>query len=286
MIDNRGASQEAVQYHYDVGNDFYAPWLGPSMIYSAAIWPDETGVSVSLEQAQSAKLDWHIASAGLGRGDRLLDIGCGWGGTMCRAVEARGVAEGVGLTLSHAQAEWIAEHHSDRPLRVLVQPWQAFGEKGPFDGIVSIGAFEHFAHPDLDRAGKLAHYAEFFRFCADRLKPEGRLSLQTIVWMDVAPEEELANLSLHMFPESNLPHVSEVFQAACPRFHPLAFHNRPRDYSRTLREWIKGLGTNRGKLTAMVGVETVKRYRDGFAGFVLGFERGVIGLTRYTFAKR
>ncbi|MCA8927348.1 MAG: class I SAM-dependent methyltransferase [Alphaproteobacteria bacterium] len=286
MSQNQGASQEAIQYHYDVGNDFYAPWLGPTMIYSAAIWPDDRRTPCSLEEAQHTKLDWHIEHAGLGRDGRLLDIGCGWGGTMRRAVDSAGIGEAVGLTLSDAQADWIRHHHADRPIAAHVQPWQAYRDPEPFDGIVSIGAFEHFARPEMDRAAKVAHYGEFFRFCADSLKPGGRLALQTIVWMNVAPADEVGNLPLHIFPESNLPHVAEVFEAAAPYFHPMAFHNRPRDYSRTLREWVRGIGEHRDALTAMTDAETVKRYRDGFSGFMVGFERGVIGLTRYGFLKR
>lgn len=286
MTQNQGASQEAIQYHYDVGNDFYAPWLGPTMIYSAAIWPDDRRQPCSLEEAQYAKLDWHIESAGLAKGGRLLDIGCGWGGTMRRAIDSTGIGEAVGLTLSDAQAEWIAEHHKGHPMRAEVRPWQAYRDRQPFDGLISIGAFEHFARPEMDRAAKVAHYADFFRFCADSLKPGRRLSLQTIVWMNVAGEDEVANLPLHIFPESNLPHVSEVFEAAAPFFHPMAFHNRPRDYSRTLREWVRSIGKNRNELAALTSAETVQRYRDGFSGFMVGFERSVIGLTRYSFLKR
>lgn len=283
---NQGASQEAIQYHYDVGNEFYAPWLGPTMIYSAAVWPDTPDRTIALDDAQNTKLDWHIGQAAIPKGGRLLDIGCGWGGTMRRAIDSAGIGEAVGLTLSDAQAEWIRAHHADLPVSVQVCPWQAFRDPAQFDGIISIGAFEHFARPEMDRAAKVTHYADFFRFCADSLKPGGRLSLQTIVWMNVAPEDEVKNLPLHIFPESNLPHVPEVFEAAAPYFHPMEFHNRPRDYSRTLREWIKRLGANRAELAAMTSAETVKRYRDGFAGFVLGFETGVIGLTRYGFLKR
>jgi cyclopropane-fatty-acyl-phospholipid synthase len=286
LMKNAGASQAAIQYHYDVGNDFYTPWLGATMIYSAGLWPDERRDKVSLEEAQRAKLDWHVASARLRRGGRLLDIGCGWGGLMRRAVESAGVAEAVGLTLSAAQQTWISEYHSDLPIRAEVRPWQEFADQVPFDGIVSVGAFEHFARPEMERAGKIGAYADFFRFCADNLVDGGCLSLQTIVWMTIEPEQELRNLPAHIFPESNLPHTPEVMEAATPFFHLLQFHNRPLDYSRTLREWIRGLGANRASLAELHGTDTVKRYRDGFANFVLGFERGVIGLTRYQFQKR
>jgi cyclopropane-fatty-acyl-phospholipid synthase len=288
MKANQGASQEAIQYHYDVGNAFYAPWLGPTMVYSAAIWPDDRRVECSLEEAQVAKLDWHLDSAGLGSAGegRLLDVGCGWGSLMDRALETGRAGEAVGLTLSEEQAAWIGEHHAGKAMRAAVCPWQEFDGGEPFDGIVSIGAFEHFARPEMDRTAKVAHYREFFQFCADNLKPGGRMSLQTIVWMNVAPEDEARNLPLHIFPESNLPHAGEVMEAAEGCFHTMRFHNRPRDYSLTLRAWIRGLGQERAALGAMTSPEMVKRYRDGFAGFVLGFEGGVIGLTRWGMVKR
>ena len=286
MATNKGASQEAIQYHYDVGNDFYQAWLDGGMSYSAAIWPNDRHQPVTLEEAQNAKLDWHLSSAGAGKGMRLLDVGCGWGSLIQRGLTERGIGSAVGLTLADEQAALNRERFAGEAVEIRVSAWQDFTDPQPFDAIISIGAFEHFAKPDMDPAEKTACYAEFFRFCASALGNGGRLSLQTISWMNMAREQETANLPLHIFPESNLPHVGEVMEAADGCFHVMRYHNRPADYSRTLRAWIRGLGAERARLGEMTSPEMVKRYRDGFAGFVLGFDGGLIGLTRWGMVKR
>src|SRR4051812_37792768 len=100
-----GASAAAIAHHYDVGNEFYALWLDPSLTYSCGLWyADE-----DLAAAQLNKLDWHLDHAGARGAKRLLDIGCGWGSLLRRAVQAHDVAHGVGLSLSAAQLRWI-EH--------------------------------------------------------------------------------------------------------------------------------------------------------------------------------
>src|SRR5712671_4640805 len=97
-----GASQDAIAHHYDVGNDFYAMWLDPTMTYSCALWDD----AADLHAAQLAKIDYHIAQARAHGADRVLDIGCGWGPTLHRLVSVGGVRNAVGLTLSKEQAAY------------------------------------------------------------------------------------------------------------------------------------------------------------------------------------
>ena len=286
MATNKGASQEAIQYHYDVGNDFYQAWLDGGMSYSAAIWPNDRHQPVTLEEAQNAKLDWHLSSAGAGKGMRLLDIGCGWGSLIHRGLTERGIGSAVGLTLADEQAAHNRERFAGEAVEIRVSAWQDFTDPQPFDAIISIGAFEHFAKPDMDPAEKTACYAEFFRFCASALGNGGRLSLQTITWMNMAREQETANLPLHIFPESNLPRVAEIVAAAEPSFHTMQMHNRPRDYALTLREWMKRLRANKGPLEDKYGKELVNRYLQGFASFALGFDHGVLGLTRWSLMKR
>ena len=161
---NKGASREAIQFHYDLGNRFYARLLGESMIYSAGLWDGVDGAKMTLSEAQNRKLDWHIAAAGLSSGQRLLDVGCGWGGLMARAVAAKDLSQAVGLTLSDEQAAWIEEGSKDPRITVQNRPWQEFKNQEPFDAIVSIGAIEHFARPEMDTAAKLDCYSEFFEF--------------------------------------------------------------------------------------------------------------------------
>ncbi|HED04712.1 MAG TPA: class I SAM-dependent methyltransferase, partial [Candidatus Fraserbacteria bacterium] len=134
--------QAAVRYHYDVGNDFYALWLDRRMVYSCAYFP--TG-SETLETAQEAKLEHICRKLRLQPGDRLLDIGCGWGGLLTYAAERYGV-QAVGVTLSPSQVEWararIAELGLADRCRVELTDYRDLDEK-PFDKLVSVGMFEH-----------------------------------------------------------------------------------------------------------------------------------------------
>src|SRR5690242_17098815 len=120
-VDRRGngASAAAIQQHYDVGNEFYALWLDPSLTYSCGLWyADE-----DLATAQITKLDWHLEHAGARGAKRLLDVGCGWGSLLRRAVQSHGVEYGVGLSLSAAQLRWIESQRSTR-MEVRLEAWQ------------------------------------------------------------------------------------------------------------------------------------------------------------------
>ena len=280
---NRGASAEAIQQHYDVGNDFFAAWLGPTMVYSAARWLPDEGPD-ALDGAQERKLDWHLAAARAHGAARVLDVGCGWGAILARLRDQAGVAEPVGLTMSPAQAEWIAAHKPG--LQVAVTPWQDFRDPTPFDAIISIGAFEHFARPDLDEAGKIAAYSDFFAFCAASLKPGGRVSLQTIAWLELPRAEQRASLPEKLFPDSNLPNFNEIAAAVDARFTVRHAEHEPLDYARTLRAWIRNIRAAEPSLSRRYGATTVKDYLQNFMWFTLGFESRNITLYRIILEKR
>lgn len=283
MSKNNGTSQEAIQFHYDVGNDFFKIWLDKEMIYSAGYWRTDNH-HPSLEQAQLDKLDWHIRSAGVKDGDNVLDIGCGWGGLLNRALKTFSLSKASGLTLSNEQAAWIKKHHSD--IEVIICPWQEFEASEKFNSIISIGAFEHFVHDDMTYEQKIQEYRNFFQFCYNNLEDGGKLSLQTIMWMNMNRENEVKNLTPTVFPESNLPYFADVVEASQKWFHVLEFHNRPDDYSKTLREWIKRLRNNKEVIYETHGKPVFRRYKKGFAKFDLGFQKEVMGLTRFSFVKR
>jgi len=280
---NRGASAGAIQQHYDLGNDFYAAWLGTTMAYSAARWLPDEGPD-ALDAAQERKLDWHLAAAKAQGVARVLDVGCGWGAILTRLRDAAGVAEPVGITMSPAQAEWIAAHEPG--LQVAVTPWQDFRDPQPFDAIISIGAFEHFAGPDLDEAGKIAAYRDFFTFCAESLKPGGRVSLQTIAWLELPRAEQRANLPEKLFPDSNLPNFNEIAAATDARFTVRHAEHEPLDYARTLRAWIRNIRAAEPNLSRRHGAATVKHYVQNFMSFTLGFESRRISLYRIILEKR
>src|ERR1700723_1498853 len=156
--------------HYDRSNDFFKLWLDPSMTYSCAYFERS---DMTLEEAQLAKIDLTLAKLGLQPGMTLLDVGCGWGATMRRAIEKYDVNV-VGLTLSKNQAAHVQksfdEMDSPRRKRVLLNGWEQFDE--PVDRIVSIGAFEHFGR---DR------YDDFFKFAYESLPADGVMMLPTII---------------------------------------------------------------------------------------------------------
>jgi cyclopropane-fatty-acyl-phospholipid synthase len=158
-----------VQAHYDLSDDFFRLFLDPTQTYSCAYFERE---DMTLEEAQLAKIDLALGKLGLQPGMTLLDVGCGWGATMRRAIEKYDVNV-VGLTLSKNQAAHVQklfeEMDSPRRRRVLLNGWEQFDE--PVDRIVSIGAFEHFGH---DR------YDDFFKMAHNILPADGVMLLHTI----------------------------------------------------------------------------------------------------------
>jgi cyclopropane-fatty-acyl-phospholipid synthase len=163
-------SFDDVQAHYDLSDDFYRLFLDPTQTYSCAYFERD---DMTLEEAQIAKIDLALGKLGLQPGMTLLDIGCGWGATMKRAIEEYDVNV-VGLTLSKNQAahveQMFAEMDTPRSRRVLLNGWEQFRE--PADRIVSIGAFEHFG---------LERYPAFFTNVFRELSAGGVMLLHTIV---------------------------------------------------------------------------------------------------------
>src|SRR5271167_2760746 len=171
-----------VQSHYDLSDDFYRLFLDPSQTYSCAYFERD---DMTLAEAQLAKVDLSLGKLGLEPGMTLLDVGCGWGATMRRAIEKYDV-DVIGLTLSKNQAAHVQksfdEMDNPRSKRVLLMGWEQFDE--PVDRIVSIGAFEHFG---LDR------YDDFFTRAYSMLPANGLMLLHTIT---VVSEQQLIESGL------------------------------------------------------------------------------------------
>ena len=234
---------EKVQSHYDLSDDFYRLFLDPTQTYSCAYFePDD----ITLEQAQIAKIDLSLGKLDLKPGMTLLDVGCGWGATMMRAIEKYDVNV-VGLTLSKNQHDFVeqrfAESDSPRTKRVLLEGWEQFHE--PVDRIVSIGAFEHFGS---DR------YDDFFKKTYQALPADGRMLLHTIC---KPSDEEFVGRGLKLtmslvryikfimdeiFPGGMLPKVAVVEEHATKvgfevtRVQSLRLH-----YAKTLDIWATAL---------------------------------------------
>ncbi len=213
---------EDVQSHYDLSDDFYRLFLDPTQTYSCAYFERD---DMTLEEAQFAKIDLSLGKLGLQPGMTLLDVGCGWGATLRRAIERYDVNV-IGLTLSHNQQAHVeqsfAAMDSARSKRVLLQGWEQFHEN--VDRIVSIGAFEHFG---FDR------YDDFFKMAYAALPADGVMMLHTIVTPS-AEDFEARDLTMTMTRLRFFKFImDEIFPGGVCRRWPRSKSMRPRRVSRS-----------------------------------------------------
>ncbi|PXX54888.1 cyclopropane-fatty-acyl-phospholipid synthase [Nocardia tenerifensis] len=286
MTEYDGASTAAIQRHYDLGNDFYALWLDKNQIYSCAMWSEQD----TLEQAQLAKLDYLIAGARASGVKRVLDVGCGWGALLRRLAGVYGVEQAVGLTLSRAQYEHISAG-SEPGVEARLENWIEHQPDEPYDAIISIGAFEHFAEYGMSRAERIAAYRTFFARCQEWLPTGGRLALQTIVKgnntkMSRQTVRDLLFIIDRIFTESELPWLSEIFEASERLFDVITVTNDADDYARTCAAWRARMDARAAEARALVGDDAVADYQRYLTASSEAFSDRHIGLARIIFEKR
>ena len=274
--DRATAAAAAIRHHYDVGNDFYRLWLDRSLTYSCAM-PD--GPDDTLEAAQERKLRWHLDAVRADRAGSVLDVGCGWGAVLERLARERGVRRSVGLTLSDEQAAYVRALGLPG-VEVRLESWEDHRPAAPVDGIISIGAFEHFARPDDPPAAKVAVYRRFFARCRDWLAPDGRLSLQTVAYANMSPADASTFIQREVFPDADLPTLAEIAAAAEGLFEVERLRNDRLDYAWTLAQWARRLRRRRAAAVELVGPETTARYERYLTLSGLGFRMGKLGLLR------
>ncbi|MGW5310679.1 SAM-dependent methyltransferase [Nocardia thailandica] len=265
----------AIRHHYDVGNDFYRLWLDPSLTYSCAL----RGPGDDLAAAQDRKLRHHLDAVAAADAGAILDIGCGWGALARLAVSRYRAGRVVGLTLSDEQAEYVRAQALPG-VEVRLEDWRDHAPEVPYDGIVSIGAFEHFARPDDTPEARLALYRDFFARCRTWLSEDGTLSLQTIVYGNMRREDASAFMQREIFPDAELPTPAEILTAAQDSFEVVALTNGRLDYAWTCEEWGRRLRARRAEATALVGADTVARYERYLKLSALGFRMGKLALLR------
>jgi cyclopropane-fatty-acyl-phospholipid synthase len=233
----QGATAESIKHHYDVSNDFFALWLDTELTYTCALWAEGD----TPESAQRRKLDYLMQGAGAAGAKRVLDVGCGcgcgWGSALKRLVGTYGVEHAVGLTLSDSQAERLRELALPQT-EVRVENWLDHEPDEAYDAIISIGAFEHFARTGLTRAERVAAYREFFDRCRQWLPKGGRIGLQTNikgnnVQMDKQTVRDLLFIMDTIFPESEIPALSEVLEATEKLMDVVTLRSDPDHHSRT-----------------------------------------------------
>jgi len=286
-----GASASAVRSHYDVSNDFYALWLGPTMAYSSGMWSSDSDDRVDLEGAQRRKIDFFARRVLGAAGDEVLDVGCGWGANLRRFVQTHGVSRAVGLTLSPAQCEFVAA----RPIPgtdIRLESWTDHEPTRPYDAIVSYGAFEHFARDGTTSVERVRAYRRFFARCFDWLKVGGRVGLETITH-DGAPDTAsprgrgpLGDAVLDLYPESICPHLCEVVLGFEPYFEVEVLRSDAADFVRTFRLWHLALAATETEAAGLVGTDTVRRFRRYLVSSEVQFRTGALTNTRVVLRRR
>jgi cyclopropane-fatty-acyl-phospholipid synthase len=286
--DYRGASAAAIRHHYDLGNDFFALWLDTTRTYSCALF-DPTALDDTLESAQARKFDYIAEQAQADGAGVVLDVGCGWGGMMRRLLDRHGVGRTVGLTLSDAQADYVRSLGDDR-IDVRVQNWLDHPVDAHFDAIVSLGAFEHFADFGMRPADRIEAYRQFFRRCHGWLDNRARLVVQTNVkgtahGLTRQMVRDQLFIVDRIFPESEIPWPSEIFEASRDLFDVVCLRNDPDMYSRTTAMWRDNLRAHQAEAESVVGAEAVDDYDRYLSSFSDAYARRHLGLMRITFER-
>ena len=271
---SRERDRDAIRHHYDGADDFYALWLDTNRVYSCAYFKDG---SEDLDTAQEQKLDHILRKLMLKRGERLLDIGCGWGALILRAAERYG-AHATGITLSESQYEYASRRIRDAGLRgqceVHLLDYRDLAGEGVYDKIVSVGMFEHVGLKNL-------------RFYFDRIRAllkDGGLALNHGI-TSTDPDSRWVGLGVgefidrYVFPFGELPHLSlalremskaglEAGDIECLRWH----------YAKTCANWVTRLERHREQAIALAGEKRYRIWELYLAGCAHGFDNGWISV--------
>ena len=278
---------ETSQSIYDLNDDFFALFLGPTMGYTCAYFERD---DMTLDEAQVAKFDLALSKLNLEPGMTLLDIGCGWGGALELAVQRYDVNV-IGITLSRNQHAWttarLAKLPTTRSVEVRLQGWEEFDE--PVDRIVSIGAFEAFTKP---------RYGPFFESAYRVLPADGRMLLHTIlgrpqgffaangVAITMNDLRFLRFIGQEIFPAGEVPSEDDVVQfATAARFGVERVHSLRPHYARTLDMWAANLEAKRDEAIAITDEANYDRFMRYLTGCADFFRRSISDIAQFTLVK-
>ncbi len=265
---SRKRDRQAISYHYDVSNDFYALWQDKRMVYSCAYFADP---GEDIDAAQERKLDYTCRKLRLQPGERLLDVGCGWGGLVIHAAKRYGV-EALGITLSQAQVDLARERIAEAGLadrcRVAYMDYREVAPEQPFDKLVSVGMFEHVGE---------AKMRVYFKQARDLLRPLGLFLNHAIArpgWLPSSKDRDTFS-NRFVFPDSELVPVSLSSRVAEETgFEVRDVESLREHYALTLRCWVRRLESRHDQALRHVDEATYRVWRLFMSGSAHGFESG------------
>ncbi|WP_266384121.1 class I SAM-dependent methyltransferase [Streptomyces canus] len=275
-LHTRRSDKRAISHHYDVGNGFYEIVLGPSMVYSCAYW-EASEPGGTLERAQRDKLDLVCRKLDLRAGQRLLDVGCGWGSMAIHAAREYGVSV-VGITLSQEQAAYARKRVADEGLtdrvEIRVQDYRDVSD-GPYDAVSSIGMAEHVG---------AERYLEYAEVLLQLLKPGGRLLNHQIArrpHRDEAAYDLDEFIDAYVFPDGELaPLGTTVTMLERAGFEVRDVESIREHYAHTLRRWVTNLEAQWQRAVRLAGPGRARVWRLYMAASALAFERNRIGVNQ------
>jgi cyclopropane-fatty-acyl-phospholipid synthase len=278
-VHSKDENRDAIRFHYDVSNEFYRLWLDRAMVYSCAYFEEE---NCSLDAAQQAKLEHICRKLLLRPGERLLDIGCGWGALVIHAARHHGV-KAHGITLSEKQLEVarrrIAEEGLESRVTVELKDYRDLEGVDVYDKVASVGMFEHVGIKNLPSYFDIAHRV---------LKPNGLFLNHGITHLRANWDKTVSTefINKYVFPDgqldriSNIQHFMEDAQFEIVDVEALGPH-----YARTLRTWVSRLERRRGRALEFVNEATYRTWRLYMAACALEFESGQINIYQVLAAK-
>ncbi len=258
------ASRRNVAHHYDLGNELYSAFLDPDMQYSCAYYTDPAN---SLEQAQLDKKAHIAAKLRLEPGQRVLDIGCGWGG-MALYLNRVADVDVLGVTLSEEQLAMARRRAEEAGVadRVKFELIDYRDVEGPFDRIVSVGMFEHVG---------LAHFEEFFAKCRSLLAEDGVMLLHTIGKFGNAGASPDPFVDKYIFPGGYLPSLPDITAASArARLITSDIETLRLHYALTVREWLKRFTAARQRMAKLYDERFCRMWEFYLAGAIVFFEHG------------
>ncbi|HEY1801785.1 MAG TPA: cyclopropane-fatty-acyl-phospholipid synthase family protein [Terriglobales bacterium] len=263
--------RQSIQYHYDVSNDFYRLWLDPNMVYSCAYFKDAHD---DLATAQIQKLDYICRKLRLKPGERLLDIGCGWGGLILHAARHYGV-KALGITLSEQQFALANEHIQQENLsdrcEVKLIDYREIHEPESFDKISSVGMVEHVGERNLE---------EYFRCAYRLLRPKGAFFNHGIgIPKNYSKQEGPTFADLYVFPDGELVPIGRMTRAAeSAGFEVRDVENLREHYALTLHHWVRRMAEHSREALRIVDEATYRIWRLHMAGSAYYFETDRLNL--------